>query len=127
MQNTEQFETVDIDPQQAKYGSSYRHHVGSASEIAELRRFDHVAAYGLFGMPDSYCHDPAEITALIQKLAASSRQTFLYGASTDTMSLDTARRLFDAAELSDFRQMADLTIKPSPQHSEIVIRWVKRI
>jgi hypothetical protein len=52
--------------------------------------------------------------------------TLLYGASTDTMSLAEATEYFDKGDFQSWETLKDWVVKPSPAHSAVLIRWVRK-
>ena len=127
VQDPDLFETVDIDPAQSQYGS-LRHHVCLAEQLICIgRTFDHICAYGLFGMRDSVV-DGHDITCFLNTMKRGVKPggTLLYGASTDTMTIVEARQRFDDADFKSWEVLRDWQVQPSPSHSEMLILWVRK-
>jgi hypothetical protein len=126
VQNPETFTTVDPDPEQAKYGGTI-HQVCRAEQLVGLGlRYDHVCLFGLFGMRDSLICGK-EIGTFVRLMSSHTAKTLLYGTSTDTMTLADADHWFRASGMGNRlvwpTTLASFLIRPSLEHSPMLIRW----
>ena len=121
------FETVDPDPKQAKYGSR-THHCKTAESLLSGGGYcyDHVVAYGLIGMRDSLRSGKEEIVTMLKTLIAVATRSFVFGGSTDTVSMQDLNLLLELAGLARWHTHRNFVVSPSPQHSDILIRWSVR-
>jgi len=97
VQDPELFETVDPDTKQAKFGAPY-HHPCTAEELIDGGYcYDHIAAFGLVGCPDSRLREWDDIVTMIKTLATGTTKTLMFGASTDTIPVSCLWRMFEEA------------------------------
>jgi hypothetical protein len=121
------FETVDPDSTQSQYGAPIHYNCQAETLLWQYRMYDHVCCCGLFGMPDSLLKGPA-VTRFLKSMAMLVKEggTLLYGTSTDIMPMSEAIQLFDNGGFERWAMLKDWVVEPSPAHSAVLIRWVRK-
>ena len=121
----ELFETVDPDPEQAKYGAPM-HHICTAEQLIDRGYcYDHVAAFGLVGMRDSLRRTRDEITEMLSTLHGAALKTFMFGGSTDTVTMEELSEWFDSAITAHWHTRSSFVTPPSKTHSPMLIKWLQ--
>lgn len=122
------FCTVDIDPAQAHFGSPKNHYVCDATSLLVRSRYDHVSAFGLFGMPDSHLKTPSKIVEFLRLCASAVNDggTLMFSCGTRTLNMEQVNEICQQLLTPDWIALKDWTLKPSPEHSEERILWIRR-
>lgn len=121
------FTTVDLDPNVAKFGSPYEHHVSDILTFLNNcgKLYDHISVFGLFGCDGSVIKDKETIIVILNQCYdhVKSTGTIQTGMSTDVFSVEDARTIIGESKLKETKTISSFVCRPSPIHSEVFMFW----
>ncbi len=65
VKNPETFETIDLVPERAQFGSPYKHHVGDFLEFDPGYKYDHICLFGVMGQHCDISEEKTVTEALV--------------------------------------------------------------